>query len=318
MRIAFAGTPDFAAEALKALIAAGHTITLVLTQPDRPSGRGMKLKPSPVKAVALEHGLVVLTPLALRGSKAGDEGEAALKALEESESDVFVVAAYGLILPERALNAARGVGEDGSIKSINIHASLLPRWRGAAPINRAIEAMDKETGVDLMKMDIGLDTGDVICSAPVSITEDHDAARLTEELTQVGARLIVTALEHPETLTHRPQLENGVTYAKKLLKTESPIVWTQDARQVAARIRAFSPFPGSTAVRNGETVKIWFAKAVEGSGQPGEILAVGDAVVIACGTGAVACTRLQRAGKPAMDAKPFAQSLQLRIGEVLV
>ena len=268
MRIAFAGTPDFAAEALKALIAAGHTITLVLTQPDRPSGRGMKLKPSPVKAVALEHGLVVLTPLALRGPKAGDEGEAALKALEESESDVFVVAAYGLILPERALNAARGVGEDGSIKSINIHASLLPRWRGAAPINRAIEAMDKETGVDLMKMDIGLDTGDVICSAPVSITEDHDAARLTEELTQVGARLIVTALEHPETLTHSPQLENGVTYAKKLLKTESPIVWTQDARQVAARIRAFSPFPGSTAVRNGETVKIWFAKAVEGSGQP--------------------------------------------------
>ena len=306
MRIAFAGTPDFAAEALKALIAAGHTITLVLTQPDRPSGRGMKLKPSPVKAVALEHGLVVLTPLALRGPKAGDEGEAALKALEESESDVFVVAAYGLILPERALNAARGVGEDGSIKSINIHASLLPRWRGAAPINRAIEAMDKETGVDLMKMDIGLDTGDVICSAPVSITEDHDAARLTEELTQVGARLIVTALEH------------GVTYAKKLLKTESPIVWTQDARQVAARIRAFSPFPGSTTVRNGETVKIWFAKAVEGSGQPGEILAVGDAVVIACGTGAVACTRLQRAGKPAMDAKPFTQSLQLKIGEVLV
>ncbi len=317
MRIAFAGTPDFAAAALKALIAAGHTITLVLTQPDRPSGRGMKLKPSPVKAVALEHGLTVLTPLALRGPKAGDEGEAALKALEESSSDVFVVAAYGLILPERALNAARGVGEDGSIKSINIHASLLPRWRGAAPINRAIEAMDKETGVDLMKMDIGLDTGDVICSAPVAITEEHDAARLTEELTQVGARLIVTALEHPETLTHRPQPEDGVTYAKKLLKTESPIDWTQDARQVAARIRAFSPFPGSTAVRNGETVKIWFAKAVEGAGNPGEILAVGDAVVIACGTGAVACTRLQRAGKPAMDAKPFAQSLQLKVGEVL-
>ena len=147
MRIAFAGTPDFAAEALKALIAAGHTITLVLTQPDRPSGRGMKLKPSPVKAVALEHGLVVLTPLALRGPKAGDEGEAALKALEESESDVFVVAAYGLILPERALNAARGVGEDGSIKSINIHASLLPRWRGAPPQKPPRQTKDKKKPV---------------------------------------------------------------------------------------------------------------------------------------------------------------------------
>ncbi len=316
MRIAFAGTPDFAAAALKALIAAGHTITLVLTQPDRPSGRGMKLKPSAVKAVALENGLPVLTPLTLRTEKGGEESEAALKALENSESDVFVVAAYGLILPERALNAARGIGRDGTIKSINIHASLLPRWRGAAPINRAIESQDPATGVDLMKMDIGLDTGDIILSEPVAITEDHDAGALTEELTAVGARLIVKALETPDELTHRPQPADGVTYAKKLLKSESPIDWTRDAREVAARIRAFSPFPGSTTTRSGETIKIWFARATEGAGAPGEILAVGDSVVVACGRGAVACTKLQRAGKPAMAAQAFSQSLQLKAGEV--
>ncbi len=316
MRIAFAGTPDFAAAALKALIAAGHTITLVLTQPDRPSGRGMKLKPSAVKAVALENGLPVLTPLTLRTEKGGEESEAALKALENSESDVFVVAAYGLILPERALNAARGIGRDGTIKSINIHASLLPRWRGAAPINRAIESQDPATGVDLMKMDIGLDTGDIILSEPVAITEDHDAGALTEELTAVGARLIVKALETPDELTHRPQPADGVTYAKKLLKSESPIDWTRDAREVAARIRAFSPFPGSTTTRSGETVKIWFARATEGAGAPGEILAVGDSVVVACGRGAVACTKLQRAGKPAMAAQAFSQSLQLKAGEI--
>ncbi len=317
MRIAFAGTPDFAAAALKALIAAGHTITLVLTQPDRPSGRGMKLKPSAVKAVALENGLPVLTPLTLRTEKGGEESEAALKALEASDSDVFVVAAYGLILPERALNAARGIGRDGDIKSINIHASLLPRWRGAAPINRAIEAQDSATGVDLMKMDIGLDTGGVILSRPVAITEDHDAATLTEELTAVGAQLIVDALKTPDSLTHRPQSAEGVTYAKKLLKSESPVDWTRDARDVAARIRAFSPFPGSTALRGDEIVKIWFARATEGAGAPGEILAVGDAVVVACGKGAVACTKLQRAGKPAMTAQAFTQSLQLKPGEVL-
>lgn len=317
MRIAFAGTPDFAAAALKALIAAGHTITLVLTQPDRPSGRGMKLKPSAVKAVALENALPVLTPLTLRTEKGGEESEDALKALEASDSDVFVVAAYGLILPERALNAARGIGRDSDIKSINIHASLLPRWRGAAPINRAIEARDSATGVDLMKMDIGLDTGDVILSRPVAITEDHDAATLTEELTAVGAQLIVDALKTPGSLTHRPQPAEGVTYAKKLLKSESPVDWTRDARDVAARIRAFSPFPGSTALRGDETVKIWFARATEGAGTPGEILAVGDAVVVACGKGAVACTKLQRAGKPAMTAQAFTQSLQLKTGEVL-
>ena len=317
MRIAFAGTPDFAAAALKALIAAGHTITLVLTQPDRPSGRGMKLKPSAVKSVAIENKLSVLTPLTLRPEKGGEESESALKALEDSASDVFVVAAYGLILPERALHAARGIGRDGTIKSINIHASLLPRWRGAAPISRAIEAMDAATGVDLMKMDIGLDTGDIIASKPVAITEDLDAGALTDALTAAGAELIVEALKKPNDLTHQPQPAEGVTYAKKLLKTESPIDWNQDARLVAARIRAFSPFPGSTTTRSDETIKIWFARATEGAGAPGEILAVGESVVVACGRGAVSCTKLQRAGKPAMNAQAFTQSLQLKIGEVL-
>lgn len=317
MRIAFAGTPDFAAQALKALIAAGHTVTLVLTQPDRPSGRGMKLKPSAVKAVALEHNLPVLTPITLRTEKGGEETENALRALEESKSDVFIVAAYGLILPLRALEAARGIGTEGDIKSINIHASLLPRWRGAAPINRAIESMDARTGVDLMKMDEGLDTGDIIVSETVDITPEHDAAKLTEELSLLGAHMIVKALENPGALTHHPQPAEGITYAKKLLKTESPIDWSQSAEQVAARIRAFNPFPGSTAVRNGEIIKIWFAQAVNTNGHPGEILEVGDRIVIACGKGSVACTRLQRAGKPAMDARSFSQSLQLKVGEVL-
>lgn len=317
MRISFAGTPDFAATALTALIEAGHDICLVLTQPDRPSGRGMKLKPSAVKSVALAHGIPVLTPKTLNVAKGGEEAELALRALENTQCDVLIVAAYGLILPVRALEAANGIGKEHDIRSINIHASLLPRWRGAAPAARGIEAGDRTSGITLMKMDAGLDTGNMIVQSEVPITEQDDAGTLIDKLAQTGATLIVKALEKASTLTHREQPKEGVTYAHKLLKTESPIQWNDSAQHIACRIRAFSPFPGATAKRQTETIKIWHAVPTDGEGSPGEILQIDEAIVIACGSGAIRCTQLQRAGKPIMDARSFAQSLQLKVGEVL-
>ena len=201
MRIAFAGTPAFAAAALSALINAGHEVCLVLTQPDRPSGRGMKLKPSAVKEVALAHGIPVLTPTSLSVKRAPQEAEEALAALENAGAEVLIVAAYGLILPQRALDAARGIGRDGDIKSMNIHGSILPRWRGAAPVQRAIEAGDAVTGITLMKMEAGLDTGPMILKAETAITETDTSATLFERLTEMGAELIVKALEAADTLT---------------------------------------------------------------------------------------------------------------------
>lgn len=318
MRIAFAGTPAFAAAALSALHEAGHEIVLVLTQPDRPSGRGMKLHPSAVKTVAVSLGLPVLTPVTLSVKKSPEEAEEALKALENCGCDVFVVAAYGLILPQRALDAAKGIGADGTIRNINIHASLLPRWRGAAPITRAIESQDAQTGITLMKMDAGLDTGDMIESRAVEITATDTSETLTEKLTQLGARMITDALSRPAGLMAAAQPAEGVTYAHKILKSESPVDWTKSAEEIAARIRAFCPFPGSTAQRNGETFKIWFAGVCSGQGRPGEVLSCSaDGVVIACGSGAVRCTRLQRPGKPAVAAQAFIQSSGIQPGEVL-
>lgn len=215
MRIAFAGTPAFAAAALSALINAGHEVCLVLTQPDRPSGRGMKLKPSAVKEVALAHGIPVLTPTSLSVKRAPQEAEEALAALENAGAEVLIVAAYGLILPQRALDAARGIGRDGDIKSMNIHGSILPRWRGAAPVQRAIEAGDAVTGITLMKMEAGLDTGPMILKAETAITETDTSATLFERLTEMGAELIVKALEAADTLTWEAQPEEGVTYAEK-------------------------------------------------------------------------------------------------------
>lgn len=215
MRIAFAGTPAFAAAALSALINAGHEVCLVLTQPDRPSGRGMKLKPSAVKEVALAHGIPVLTPISLSVKRAPQEAEEALAALENAGAEVLIVAAYGLILPQRALDAARGIGRDGDIKSMNIHGSILPHWRGAAPVQRAIEAGDAVTGITLMKMEAGLDTGPMILKAETAITETDTSATLFERLTEMGAELIVKALEAADTLTWEAQPEEGVTYAEK-------------------------------------------------------------------------------------------------------
>ena len=221
MKIIFAGTPDFAAEALKQLIEAGHEIPLVLTQPDRPSGRGMKLTPSPVRVLAESHGIRVETPLTL-SLKRDPEGAAAMHAeLKAVDADLLVVAAYGLILPQAVLDCARGIGKKGDIKALNIHASLLPRWRGAAPISRAIEAGDAETGVTLMKMELGLDTGPMIRKVTTPIANDDTTSTLTERLARLGARLLVEALETPNELDWEVQPDEGVTYAEKLLKPES-------------------------------------------------------------------------------------------------
>lgn len=317
MRIAFAGTPPFAACALAALIEAGHDIVLVLTQPDRPSGRGMKLKPSAVKELALKHDLPVITPLSLSIKRAGQEAEQALKALEDADVDLLVVAAYGLILPQRALDAAKGIGEHGQIKSMNIHASLLPRWRGAAPIQRAIMAGDNQTGVTLMKMEAGLDTGPMIEVGTTPISETDTCTSLTDRLALLGAQMVVEALRHPASLKCTPQPEDGITYAEKILKTESPVDWTMSAVEIGRRVRAFNPFPFVTATRNGQPFKIREAKAIQGQGRPGEVLTADKKLVIACGQGALECTKLQKAGKPEMPVSSFLQSFEIHQGEVL-
>lgn len=317
MRIAFAGTPPFAAAALTAILNAGHEVCLVLTQPDRPSGRGMKLTPSAVKVVATAHNIPVLTPVSLSVKRAPQEAEEALSALENADVDVLIVAAYGLILPQRALDAARGIGLKGDIKSMNIHGSLLPRWRGAAPVQRAIEAGDEITGITLMKMEAGLDTGPMIVKSETTITNDDTSCSLFERLTEMGADLVVKALEKPNELDWVAQPEDGVTYAEKILKTEAPIDWSQPADVVARRIRAFNPFPYATAVFKGETIKVRNAAAVEGCGKPGEVIQADQRLIIACGTGAIDCTQLQRAGKPAMPAPAFIQSTAMIVGDIL-
>lgn len=317
MRVAFAGTPPFAAKALESLIQAGHDVALVFTQPDRPCGRGMKLKASAVKECALAHAIPVLTPSTLSVAKNPAEAQAALEALENCGAEVLIVAAYGLLLPQRALDACSGIGKNHDLRSINIHGSLLPRWRGAAPIQRAIEAGDAQTGITLMKMEKGLDTGPMICTKSLPITENDTAGTLTDALTTLGAKTIVEALQHPDQLQAQPQPQEGVTYAHKLSRQESPIDWSAPCTSVARHIMAFNPYPSATAQWKDETIKIWIAKPTTGQGAPGEILACGETLVVACGNGAVACERLQRPGKAAMPAHAFIQSCNLQVGEVL-
>src|SRR5436190_19458491 len=247
MRVAFAGTPEFAQVALARLHGAGFTIPLVLTQPDRPAGRGMKLQASPVKAFALEHGLPVAQPRSLRlDGKFPDDAQAARQALLDARPDVLVVAAYGLILPQWVLDLPpRGC--------LNIHASLLPRWRGAAPIHRAIEAGDSVTGITIMQMDAGLDTGDMLLGEKLRIAPDDTTASLHDRLAALGGRLIVEALELAACggLVATPQPTDGVTYARKVEKTEAAVDWTQPADVIERRIRAFDPFPGVSAELGG-------------------------------------------------------------------
>jgi methionyl-tRNA formyltransferase len=304
MKVAFAGTPEFAQIALARLHAAHFEIVLVLTQPDRPAGRGMRLHASPVKQFALDHHRPIVQPRSLRlDGKYPDDAAQAREALLAARADVLVVAAYGLILPAWVLELPR-------LGCINIHASLLPRWRGAAPIHRAIEAGDTETGITIMQMDVGLDTGDMLLVERIPIRPDDTTAGLHDRLAPLGGRLIVEALEIAACggLQATPQPEAGVTYAHKIEKAEAAIDWRADAAAIERRLRAFDPFPGATALLNGETIKCWRAQLVDGSGEPGRVLAVADAgITVACGSAAIQLTELQRPGGKRLAAKAFLQ-----------
>ena len=304
MDLIFAGTPEFAAQALEALIAAGHNVKLVLTQPDRPAGRGMQLQASAVKQVALRHDIPVYQPEKLRDP-------ATHEAIRAASADCMVVAAYGIILPQAVLDMPR-------IGCLNIHASLLPRWRGAAPIQRAIEAGDAETGVTIMQMDAGLDTGAMLLKEAMPITADDTAATLHDKLAEQGARLIVDALARYDALEAVPQPEAGTTYAAKISKAEARIDWTQTAPEIARRIRAFDPFPGSVTEFKGVAIKIWRAVLTDGSGAPGNVIAGDDRqIVVACGEGALSLLQLQRPGSKRLQVHDFQQGAALAKGDQL-
>jgi len=308
MRLVFAGTPDFARVALQALRAAGHEIALVLTQPDRPAGRGLKLTPSPVKQAALDAGIEVAQPRSLRlDGKYPDEAASARALLERVAPDVMVVAAYGLILPAWTLRLPR-------LGCLNIHASLLPRWRGAAPIQRAIEAGDAQTGVTIMQMDEGLDTGDMLLERTVSIGGQQTAAELLDVLAEEGGRAIVQALATLPQLTPRRQPQDGVTYAAKLDKAEAALDCTQAAELLARRVRAFNPVPGATMRLPGlaDPVKVWKAQALPGgAGEPGSVLnAAAQGIDIATGSGVLRLLELQKAGAKRQPVDVFVRGWQ--------
>ena len=313
MRVAFAGTPEFAQIALARLHAAGVEIVLALTQPDRPAGRGMKLHASPVKSFALEHAIPVAQPRSLRlDGRFPDEAALGRDALLAAKPDVLVVAAYGLILPQWVLDLPR-------LGCLNIHGSLLPRWRGAAPIYRAIEAGDERTGITVMQMDAGLDTGDMLLIESIAIAPDDSTASLHDKLAALGGRLIVEALELTAcgALTRQPQPDAGITYAHKIDKAEAAIDWREPAGTIERRLRAFDPFPGATATLDGETIKCWRGTVVDGAGAPGAILAADDAgITVACGERALRLTELQRAGGRRLRAGQFLQGKPLEAGSV--
>lgn len=314
MKVIFAGTPEFARVALESLLAAGFEVPLVLTQPDRPAGRGMKLQASPVKQCALEQGIAVAQPLSLRlDGKYPEDAAAAKAAIEAAQADVMVVAAYGLILPQWVLDTPR-------LGCLNIHASLLPRWRGAAPIHRAIEAGDAETGVTIMQMDAGLDTGDMCVIERLPIAAHDTTASLHDKLATLGGRLIVEALEMAACggLPRTPQPAAGVTYAHKIEKSESLIDWSESADVIARRLRAFNPFPGGATSLGGEAIKVWEARAEEGSGAPGMVLSAdAQGVRVACGSGVLNMTLLQRAGGKRLAAGDFLRGFELPAGALL-
>ena len=294
MRVIFAGTPDFAASALTALIEAGHEILVVLTQQDRPKGRGMKLTPSPVKTLALQHNLPVWQPENLKDVSNQQQ-------LRDLQADVMVVAAYGLLLPAAVLN----IPEHGCL---NIHASLLPRWRGAAPIQRAIEAGDVESGVCIMQMDVGLDTGDVLLSRNTTIKNDTTAAQLHDALAVIGAEAIVEALATLPALTAVSQPETGVTYAQTLSKADAEIDWSLGAKQIHNKIRALNPVPGAWSSLNGQVIKVWASRVLEMSStaNTGSIVAADkQGIAVQTGEGVVLITELQASGSKRMAAAAF-------------
>ena len=301
MKLIFAGTPEFAAQALQAIVDAGHEVALVLSQPDRPAGRGMTLQASPVKKLALEKGIEVFQPLSLKDAAA----QAKIAAVG---AEVMVVAAYGLILPQVVLDMPR-------FGCLNIHASLLPRWRGAAPIQRALLAGDAASGVCIMQMEAGLDTGPVLLRGAFPIAPDDTSVTLHDRLAALGAQLIVAALGKLP-LPAESQPTEGVTYAHKIEKAEALIDWTKRAAELDRHLRAFNPFPGAQAVFAGQTVKLWRATPVEASGEIGQILAVDrSTIVVACGEGALGISELQKAGGKRLPVQQFLAGHPLKVGD---
>jgi methionyl-tRNA formyltransferase len=318
MRVIFAGTPEFARVALERLHGAGFEIPLVLTQPDRPAGRGMKLQASPVKQWAETAHITVAQPRSLRlDGKFPDDAASAREAITAARADLMVVAAYGLILPQWVLDTPR-------LGCLNIHASLLPHWRGAAPIHRAIEAGDAETGITIMQMDAGLDTGDMLLVDRLPIAAQDTTASLHDRLAGLGGRLIVEALELAACggLTATPQPSEGVTYAHKIEKHEAMIDWTQSAAMLERRIRAFNPFPGAAGVLAGQILKFWRAEILAGAARPagaeaGQVLAAAaEGIDIAAVDGVLRVSRLQKAGGKALDAADFLRGFDIRPGMV--
>jgi methionyl-tRNA formyltransferase len=304
MRVVFAGTPAFARVALEGVLAAGHDVCLVLTQPDRPAGRGMQLRPSEVKVLALQRGVPLAQPATLRAVDA-------LELLTEQRATGMVVAAYGLILPSPVL-ALFPLG------CINIHASLLPRWRGAAPIQRALLAGDEETGISIMQMEAGLDTGPVYLQEHIKIAERDTAGTLHDKLAALGAKLVVRALDELQRGTARatPQPRTGVTYAAKVTKDEAMLDWRASAAQLERQVRAFDPFPVAHLRLDGELLRVWRASALTvPSGPPGMVAEASDAgIVVCCGTGALRLEELQRPGGRRLPARELRRGLELASG----
>ena len=297
MRIIFMGTPDFAVPVLDALVEAGHEVMAAYTQPPRPAGRGKKDRPSPVHLRAEALGIEVRHPVSLKGAEEQDR-------LAALEADVAVVAAYGLLLPQAVLDAPKH-------GCLNVHGSLLPRWRGAAPIQRAILAGDEETGITIMQMEAGLDTGPMLLKAATPIT-DKTAGELHDELSAIGASLMVEALSELPHLTPEPQDDALATHAAKVEKAEAHLDFTKSASQLEREVRAFSPFPGSWFTLDGERIKLLRAEVVEASGEPGTVL--DDQFTIACGSGALRPVELQRAGKPAMALGDYLRGRPVAVG----
>ena len=326
MRVVFAGTPEFAQQALLQIVQAGYCVPLVLTQPDRPAGRGLQLQPSPVKQTALEHGLPVMQPRSLRlDGKYPEDAATARAALLAARPDIMVVAAYGLLLPQWVLDLPR-------LGAINIHASLLPRWRGAAPIHRAIEAGDSHSGITIMQMDAGLDTGDMLLREAIPIAPDDTTGTLHDRLAMLGAHLAVQALQQAQagTLTRTPQPGEGVCYAHKITKQQSWLDWSQPAAVLERRVRAFTPVPGAVtgvpgASGRDEPVKIRTA-CISGMSRSahavaGEVLGTHDGIHVACGSaeegGVLRLLVLQRAGGKPLPAAEWLRGFALHEGAVL-
>ena len=326
LRVIFAGTPEFAAVAMARILAAGHVVPLVLTQPDRPAGRGMKLQASAVKQLALQHDLPVAQPRSLRlDGKYPEDAQQAQATMVAAQADVMVVAAYGLILPQWVLDLPR-------LGCLNIHASLLPRWRGAAPIHRAIEAGDTHTGVVIMQMDAGLDTGDMLLRDQLPIEHNDTTGSLHDKLADMGGALIVQALQDAQQGVLHPQKQphEGVTYAHKIEKTEAAVDWRLSATAIDRRVRAFNPFPGATAQMGDEVIKLWRAhvqtqadatSAIPATQKqravPGTVLSANEhGVCVCCGEGVLCITELQRAGGKRLSAADFLRGFAIESGQV--